>query len=177
MNNVQIAVSLNTRSPALLLKEHIPLENNATGVLLDLPVKEKTVLERVKQSKKNMDVIKRSSDFLVFGFIFNQVIANVPEFIGKIIINSINRHTCLIMSNVPGPLNKMVIGGNEVQSIMVWPPLVGGSPLTVGIFSYADTIRLNVKVNSSIIQNPDKLADYFQMEVDELFDNYCKKDE
>lgn len=173
--DVQIAVSINTRPPSLLLKDNIPLENNSTGVLLSLPVKAQTVLERVEESKKRMDVIKNSSDFLVFRFIFNYVIANLPEFLCRITVNSLSKHSCLIMSNVPGPLNKMVIGGDEVESIMIWPPLVGGTGMSMAIFSYADTIRLNVKVDTSIFPDPQVLTSNFQKEIDELFEICSKK--
>lgn len=173
--DVQIVVSINTRPPSMLLKDNIPLENNSTGVFLTLPVKAETVLKRVEESKKRMDSIKNSSEFLVFGFIFSHVLANLPEFLGRFAVNSLNKHCCLIMSNVPGPLNKMVIGGNEVESVMVWPPLVGGTGMSTAIFSYADTIRLNVKVDTSVFPDPQVLADNFQMEMDELFEICAKK--
>lgn len=170
-------MSINTRPPSVLLKENIPLENNSTGVIVNLPVSRETIHERIHESKKRMDAIKNSSDFLVFGFIFNTVLANLPEFLAKFSVNSINRHCCLIMSNVPGPLNKMVIGGNEVESLMVWPPLIGGIGVSTAIFSYADTIRLNIKADTAVFPKPKLLADYFEMEVDELFKTYAKKDE
>ena len=175
--DVQIAVSINTRPPSLLMKENLPLENNSTGVILNLPVTGETVLERIQQSKQRMDAIKNSSDFLVFGFIFNHVLANLPDFLARFSVNSLNRHCCLIMSNVPGPLNKMVIGGDEVESIMVWPPLIGGTGMSTAIFSYADTVRLNVNADTSIFPNPKLLANYFQLEIEELFEIYAKKEE
>ena len=175
--DVQIAVSINTRPPSMLLKENLPLGNNSTGAVFNLPITEDTVLKRVKESKKRMDAIKNSSDFLVFGFIFNQVVANLPDFLARLTVNSLNRHCCLIMSNLPGPLNKMVIGGDEVESIMVWPPLIGGIGMSTAIFSYADTIRLNVKADTSVFPNPKLLADYFQQEIDELFEIFDKKDD
>ena len=175
--DIQIAVSINTRPPSMLLQENLPLENNSTGVILKLPVTGETIVERIEESKKRMDAIKNSSDFLVFGFIFNHVLANLPEFLGRITVNSLNRHSCLIMSNVPGPLNKMIIGGNEVESIMVWPPLIGGTGMSTAIFSYADTLRLNIKADTSVFPNPKLLADYFQMEINELFEIYAKKDD
>ena len=175
--DVQIAVSINTRPPSVLLKENLPLENNATGVILNLPVTEDTILKRLEESKKRMDAIKNSSHFLVFGFIFNHVLANLPDFLARLSVNSLNRHCCLIMSNIPGPLNKMVIGGDEVESIMVWPPLVGGIGMSTAIFSYDNTVRLNVKADTSAFPNPKLLADYFQQEIDELFEIYDKKDD
>lgn len=175
--DVQIAVSINTRPPSLLMEENIPLENNATGLIVSLPVTKKTVLDRIKESKKHMDRIKNGSDFVVFRFIFNIVCANSPDFLARIIVNSLNRHCCLIMSNVPGPINKMVIGGSEVDSIMVWPPLMGGTGLSLAVFSYADTLRLNVKADTSMCPNPKIIAEYFQKEMEELFEICSKKDE
>lgn len=173
--DIQIVVSINTRPPSMLLQDNLPLENNSTGVFLNLPVKAESVLERVEEAKKRMDAIKNSSEFLVFGFIFNHVLANLPEFLGRFSVNSLNKHCCLIMSNVPGPLNKMVIGGDIVESIMVWPPLVGGTGMSTAIFSYADTIRLNVKVDSSVFPDPKVLTNNFQQEIDELFEICSKK--
>jgi hypothetical protein len=157
------------------MKENLPLENNSTGVIFNLPVTGETVLDRIHQSKQRMDAIKNSSDFLVFGFIFSYVLANLPDFLARFSVNSLNRHCCLIMSNVPGPLNKMVVGGDEVESIMVWPPLVGGTGMSTAIFSYADTLRLNIKADTSVFPKPKLLADYFQLEIEELFEIYAKK--
>ena len=110
-SDLQIVVTINSRSLASVTEGRIPLENNSTGVFLSLPVAVPTLPERIKAAKRRMDMVKNSTEYLVFGFLFKYVMATIPEFIAKISSYAINRSCCMVMSNVPGPLNQLELVG------------------------------------------------------------------
>ena len=172
-NDLQIAITINTRTPASVLNGEIPLENNSAGVFFNLPVATSTLPERILETKRRMDVVKGSSEYLLFGFLFKYFMATLPEFIARLSSHAINKCCCLVMSNVPGPLNKLVLEGNVVESVMVWPPLVSDTGISVAVFSYAGKIRVTVKADSAVISDPTVLVDNFTKEVEDLV-RYCQ---
>ena len=151
----------------------IPLENNSAGVFFNLPVATSTLAERILETKRRMDVVKGSSEYLLFGFLFKYFMATMPEFLASFSSKLFNKSCCLVMSNVPGPLNKLVLEGNVVESVMVWPPLVSDTGISVAVFSYAGKIRVTVKADSAVISDPTVLVDNFTKEVEDLV-RYCQ---
>lgn len=167
-NDLQIAMTINTRTPSSVLNGQIPLENNTTGVLVSLPVATSTLSERILETKRRMDIVKSSSEYLIFGFLFKYFIATLPQFLAKLSSHTLNKCCCMVMSNVPGPLNHLELEGNVVESAMVWPPLVSDTGISVAVFSYAGKIRVTVKADSAVISDPMVLIDNFTKEVEDL---------
>ena len=167
-SDLQIAVTINNRTVSSVSEGQIPLGNDSTGVFFSLPVAVPTLAERIKTTKRRMDMVKNSTEYLVFGFLFKYVIATVPSFMARISNYAFNRSCCMVMSNVPGPLNQLQLVGNAVESAMVWPPLVSETGISVAIFSYAGKIRVSVKVDTAVISDPMILMDYFTKEVEDL---------
>lgn len=167
-NDLQIAITINTRTQSSVLNGQIPLDNNTAGVFLSLPVATSTLPERILETKRRMDQVKGSSEYLLFGFLFKYFIATLPEFLAKFSSHTINKCCCMVMSNVPGPLNQLELEGNIVESAMVWPPLVSDTGISVAVFSYAGKIRVSVKVDSAVISDPKVLIDNFTKEVEDL---------
>jgi hypothetical protein len=110
-SDLQIAVTINNRKVASVSEGRIPLENDSTGVFFSLPVAVPTLPERIKAAKYRMDMVKNSTEYLVFGFIFKYVIATIPSFMARISNYAFNRSCCMVMSNVPGPLNQLELVG------------------------------------------------------------------
>ena len=110
-SDLQIAVTINNRTMASVSEGRIPLENNSTGVFFSLPVAFPTLTERIKATKRRMDMIKNSTEYIVFGFLFKYFIATIPTFLARISNYAINRSCCMVMSNVPGPLNQLELVG------------------------------------------------------------------
>ena len=112
-SDLQIAIAINNRTVASVSEGRIPLENNTTGVLFSLPVAVPTIVERIKATKHRMDMVKRSTEYLVFGFLFKYVIATFPAFLARISNHTFNKSCCMVMSNVPGPLNQLELEGKN----------------------------------------------------------------
>ena len=168
--DIQIAVTINTRSPKILSRDNIPLENHSTGLLYNLPVGVADPLKRLVETKRRMDNFKSSSDWRIFGFIYSQIVGRLPDFIGRFSSFSLNRHCSLILSNVPGPLTPFEIGGKEVVTAIAWPPLVSDTGMSIAVFSYAGTLRMSVLSDKAVLANPGKLTEKFIEEFDEMYE-------
>lgn len=168
-NDMQIAVTINTRSPHVLSKDSIPLENHSTGLLCSLPVGIVDPIQRIYETKHRMDDMKASSDWKIFGWIFNYVLGTLPESIGRFSSYSLNRHCCLILSNVPGPLSELELNGSAIESVMAWPPLMSDTSMSISMFSYAGKLRMSVMTDRAVMSNPSKLTDMFMDEFNDMY--------
>lgn len=174
-DDIQIAVSVNTRSPAVLSRNSIPLENSTTGMFFNLPVGKGNSETRLLETKRRMDNLKSSTDWLFFGFIYSYVFGNLPDFIAKSCFKFFSKHCALILSNVPGPLNELQITSNKVETIIPWPPLISGTSMSVSVFSYAGSVRVAVLADEAALSQPSKLTDRFVQEFKELYEGVvCK---
>jgi len=171
--DIQIAVSINTRSPKVLSRDNIPLENHSAGLLYNLPVSMADPLKRLLETKRRMDKLKSSTDWRIFGFIYDHIVGRLPDFIGRFSSFSLNRHASLILSNVPGPLTPFEIGGKEVVIAIPWPPLVSDTGMSITVFSYAGTLRMSVLSDKAVLANPGKLTEMFIEEFEEMYE--CMK--
>lgn len=169
-SDIQIAVTINTRSPKVLSRDNIPLENHSTGLLYSLPVGMADPLKRLLETKRRMDNLKASSDWRIFGFVYSHVVGRLPDFIGRFSSFSLNRHCSLILSNVPGPLSPFEIGGKEVATAIAWPPLVSDTSMSISVFSYAGTLRMSVLSDKAVLANPSKLTETFIEEFEEIYE-------
>ncbi|KAJ7315265.1 hypothetical protein OS493_038839 [Desmophyllum pertusum] len=168
--DVQIIVTVNTRSPNILSRDNIPLENHSSGSLYNLPVGVADPLKRLLETKRRMDNFKSSSDWRVFGFIHSQIVGRLPDFIGRFVAFAFSPHCSLILSNVPGPLTPFQIGGKEVMTAIAWPPLIGDTGMSIAMFSYAGTLRMSVLSDKAVLANPGKLTEKFIEEFDEMYE-------
>ena len=168
--DLQIAVTINTRSPNILSREQIPLENHSTGVLYSLPVGSNTPLARLTETKRRMDNMKASTDWRIFGFVYSYIVGTLPEFIGRFSSFALNKHCCLILSNVPGPLTPLVINGSEVETAIAWPPLVSDTSMSIAVFSYAGHLRMSVLTDKAVLTDPVKLTADFMEEFQEMYE-------
>ena len=169
-SDLQIAVTINTRSPSILSRDNIPLENHSTGVLYSLPVGGKTAYTRLIETKRRMDSMKASNDWKIFGFVYSYVVGTLPEFIGRFSSFALNKHCCLILSNVPGPLSPLVIDGNVVETAIAWPPLVSDTSMSIAVFSYAGFLRMSVLTDKAVLTDPARLTADFAQEFQDMYD-------
>lgn len=173
-DDIQIAITINTRSPKVLSRDNIPLENHSTGLFYNLPVGLADPFKRLLETKRRMDNLKSSSDWRIFGLIYSHIIGRLPDFIGRFSSFSLKRHCSLILSNVPGPLTPFEIGGKEVKTAIAWPPLVSDTGMSIAVFSYAGTLRMGVLSDKAVLADPGKLAENFIEEFEEMYEYVMK---
>ena len=174
-DDIQIAVSVNTRPPTVLSRNSIPLENHSTGMLYNLPVGKASAESRLYETKRRMDNLKASTDWRMFGWVYSNIVGNLPDFIAKFCFYSLSKHCALILSNVPGPLNELEMASNKVETVIPWPPLISDTSMSVSVFSYAGSVRLAVLTDKAVMSHPSKLTDRFVHEFQGVYESVVRK--
>ena len=97
------------------------LGNRFGLVFLSLPVGLPTRMQRLKELKKRMDVIKKSSEAIVTFGVLN-AIGYASAGIESKAISFFGAKATGVMTNVPGPREEIYMAGRAVRSMMFWVP-------------------------------------------------------
>ena len=73
-----------------------------------------------------------------------------------------------VTTNVPGPREPRYLAGTRITSLLGWVPGSGDQTLGTCIFTYAGTVRVGFKTDTSVIPDPERILDAFHDEMDEL---------
>lgn len=74
----------------------------------------------------------------------------------------------LIISNVPGPMDSLYIGGSRMLAYYPVSQIVDGQGLNITMLSYAGRIHIGVLGDPDLAPDLDRLADYLVDELDDL---------
>lgn len=143
------------------------LGNRFGLVFLSLPVGLPTRMERLKELKKRMDVIKRSSEAVVTFGVLNAV-GLASAGIESKALTFFGAKATGVMTNVPGPREEIFMAGRAVRSMMFWVPQAARLGLGVSILSYAGQVRLGVATDAGLVPQPARIIDFFHKEMEEM---------
>lgn len=126
------------------------LGNEFGLVLPPLPTDESDPARRVARMHRTMATIKRTDQALAtFAGIAGAGLA--PASFTQGLVRRYARAASLIISNVPGPLEELTIGGTRVRDVMFWVPCSGDLGLGVSVLSYAGRIRLGIDADLGLL--------------------------
>ncbi len=171
-----ITMTYNSRKFSQKLLECIPLGNQSGALFLKLPVSIADSIKRLEITKARINAMKNSADPHLFSFVYSFVIGHMPEFISRLSVSSVNRHCSLVYSNVPGPVEKIQVAGDVIDSMMVTPPLAFDLGVSIAVLTYAGTLRMTVLSDERVIKEPGKLTQAFQDEVNRFALRIAKLD-
>jgi WS/DGAT/MGAT family acyltransferase len=143
------------------------LGNRFGLVFLALPVGIEDHHERLKELKARMDALKGSSEAVVAYGLLNALGMASPE-IESLAVKVLGAKATAVMTNVPGPRERIYLAGAAVRSVMFWVPQSGRIGLGVSILSYAGEVRLGVAADATLVPDPDKLIEAFHDEMHSL---------
>lgn len=126
------------------------LGNEFGLVLPPLPTDEPDPVRRVERMHHAMATIKRTNQALAS---FSGIAAaglGTPSHTQNL-VGRYARAASLIISNVPGPLEELVVGDVRVRDLMFWVPCSGNLGLGVSVLSYAGRVRLGVDADLGLI--------------------------
>jgi diacylglycerol O-acyltransferase / wax synthase len=126
------------------------LGNEFGLVLPPMPTDEPDPVRRVERMHRAMATIKRTNQALAS---FSGIAAaglGTPAHTQNL-VGRYARAASLIISNVPGPLEELVIGDVRVRDLMFWVPCSGNLGLGVSVLSYAGRVRLGVDADLGLI--------------------------
>jgi diacylglycerol O-acyltransferase len=92
----------------------------------------------------------------------------VPVPIEDRLIEFFTGKASLVLTNVPGPRERVRMAGVPVGGVLVWAPCAGAVSMSVSIFSYAGQVTVGFMVDAGLVPDPDELVDAFGLELAEL---------
>jgi WS/DGAT/MGAT family acyltransferase len=162
---IRAMVPFNLRSP----EEPVPAElgNDFALILLELPIGDLAPAERLRQVNSRMAAIKDSHEApIAFGIV--GAIGLTPPWAEDRLIGFFSDKASLVVTNVPGPREKLSFAGAPIEQILVWAPCSGDLGMTVSILSYAGEVTVGFMVDTALLADPGSLARAYERELANL---------
>ncbi|MDB5938714.1 MAG: Diacylglycerol O-acyltransferase, partial [Polaromonas sp.] len=157
--DIRAMVPVNLRQP-----EASPTLGNHFGLApLLLPIGIDNPVERVCEVRRRMAALKGSyQPLLAFGLL--AVAGLCPKPAQDAMIDIFSRKTTAVMTNVPGPRDKLHFCGATLEQTMFWVPQSGDVGLGVSILSYGGGVQFGVITDSALCPEPQRIVDEFMPE-------------
>jgi WS/DGAT/MGAT family acyltransferase len=158
--DVHAAVPVDLRRP----DEPFSLGNRFGLVFVSLPVSLEEPLERLFEVRRRMNRLKASPEAGVALKILAGVGLTSAE-VQRRLVEWVGAKTTAVITNVPGPRERVHLAGAAVRGMMFWVPMSGRVGLGVSIFSYAGGVRLGVVTDAGLVPDPERLVSGFQRQL------------
>ena len=160
---IRAAVPVNLRP----LEEAHKLGNRFGLVLAPLPVGIADPRRRLLETKRRMDEVKASMQPVVaFGLL--NALGLAPSRLQSVALDFFGAKSSLVLTNVPGPRQRLYLAGRRLERVMFWVPQSGRLGLGVSILSYAGEVMVGVASDAGLIPDPQRLVAGFEAELARL---------
>ena len=167
------AVDLPTMIPVNLRPPGVPLPRELGNcfaiVLLLLPSGLSGAAERLAETKHRMDTIKRSPE-PVITFALIGGIGRLGRRLSRALITFFAGKVSGVTTNVPGPREPRYLAGVRITGLLGWVPGSANQTLGTCIFTYDGTVRIGLKTDATVIDDPACILRAFHREIDTLAD-------
>ena len=134
---------------------------------LVLPIGLDNPIERVYEVRRRMQGLKGSMQpLLAFGLL--AVAGTLIKPMQDAMLGLFSRKTTAVMTNVPGPREKLKFCGSTIEENLVWVPQSGTVGLGVSILSYGGGVQFGVVSDSTLCPDPQAIIDQFEPEFNKL---------
>ena len=156
-----VPVNLRPTEQAYKLGNRFGLAPVVLPIGLDNPV------ERVYEVRRRMGKLKGSMQpVLAFGLL--AVAGMLAKPAQDAMLNQFSKKTTAVMTNVPGPRDKLQLLGSTLEQSLFWVPQSGSVGLGVSILSYGGGVQFGVISDASLCPDPQKICDGFEPEFAQL---------
>jgi WS/DGAT/MGAT family acyltransferase len=160
---IRAAVPVNLRP----LDEAHKLGNQFGLVLAPLPVGIADPRRRLLETKRRMDELKSSMQPAVaFGML--NALGLAPPALQSVALDFFGAKSSLVLTNVPGPRQRLYLAGQRLERVMFWVPQSGRLGLGVSILSYAGEVMVGVVSDAGLIPDPQRIVAGFEAELARL---------
>ena len=143
------------------------LGNRFGLVPLVLPIGVENPIERVYEVRRRMTELKGSyQPLLAFSLLAVAGLLIKPA--QDMMLNLFAKKTTAVMTNVPGPKDKLKFCGSTLEQSMFWVPQSGDVGLGVSILSYGGGVQFGVITDSLLCPEPQRIIDEFVPEFAKL---------
>ena len=132
-----------------------------------LPIGIENPIERVYETRLRMSQMKGSMQpLLAFGLLAVAGLLVKPA--QDAMLSLFSKKTTAVMTNVPGPSQKIKFCGSTLEQNLFWVPQSGTVGLGVSILSYGGGVQFGVITDSTLCPDPQKIIDNFEPEFAKL---------
>lgn len=160
---IRAMVPVNLRPPEQAWK----LGNHFGLAPLVLPVGVANPVERVYEVRRRMNALKGSTQPLL-AFAVLAVAGLLVKPAQDALLELFSRKATAVMTNVPGPRERLRFLGATLQECMFWVPQSGDIGLGVSILSYAGGVQFGVIADQQLCAEPQRIIDGFAPEFERL---------
>jgi len=156
---IRAMIPVNLRPPS-----EAPTLGNRFGLVpLVLPVGVENPVERVYEVRRRMRALKGSTQpLLAFAVLAMAGLLVKPA--QDAILDLFGSKTTAVMTNVPGPREKLRFLGSMLEQVMFWVPQSGRIGLGVSILSYGGGVQFGVMTDTQLCPEPQEIIDQFAPE-------------
>ena len=123
--------------------------------------------ERLYAVHARMDALKHSyQPLLAFALLAVSGLMSKP--VQSLITGLFARKCTAVMTNVPGPRERLALCGRSVEQIMFWVPQSGDIGVGVSILSYAGGVQFGLITDARMCPDPEAIIAGFRPEFDKL---------
>ena len=149
------------------LEEAYQLGNRFGLAPVVLPIGIDNPLERVYEVRRRMQAMKGSTQpLLTYGLLALAGLLNKSA--QDAMLSLFSKKTTAVMTNVPGPREKLKFCGATLEQNLVWVPQSGTVGLGVSILSYGGGVQFGVISDATLCPDPQKIIDLFEPEFAKL---------
>jgi WS/DGAT/MGAT family acyltransferase len=136
------------------LEEMSSLGNQFGLVFLSLPVGIEDCRQRLAEVRRRMGRLKRSFEPVVAMQIMAALGAS-PKRVQDLIVRIFGAKGTAVLTNVPGPRQRLHFAGKPMSSFMFWVPQSARLGMGLSILSYADQVRIGVATDAGLVPDPE----------------------
>jgi diacylglycerol O-acyltransferase / wax synthase len=149
------------------LDEAHKLGNQFGLVFLGLPLGIADPVERLAEVKRRMDELKSSLQPVVaLGAL--TAIGFLPAPLQPVPVAFFGSKASLVLTNVPGPRERLYLAGEPLRRTMFWVPQSGRLGLGISILSYAGDVLVGVASDAGLVPDPQAIVEAFEAELADL---------
>jgi hypothetical protein len=132
-----------------------------------LPIGIENPVERIYEVRRRMSEMKGSMQpLLAFGLLAVAGLLVKPA--QDAMLGLFSKKTTAVMTNVPGPREKLKFCGATLEQSLFWVPQSGTVGLGVSILSYGGGVQFGVISDATLCPEPQKIIDQFEPEFAKL---------
>jgi len=132
-----------------------------------LPIGLDNPVERVYEVRRRMNALKGSMQpLMAFGLLAVAGLLIKPA--QDAMLSLFSKKTTAVMTNVPGPREKLSFCGSTIDQSIFWVPQSGTVGLGISILSYGGGVQFGVMTDSRLCPDPQKIIDEFEPEFAKL---------
>ncbi len=150
---------INLRPPG----EELSLGNRFGILAVELPVGIEDPMKRLAEVRRRMLELKNSVEPPVTLGLFG-ALGYAPKYVQDQLFDLLTSRATAVMTYVPGPTEKLTIGGALLDQSIFWVPQSSDIGLGVSILSYGDEVQFGLAADAALTPDPDAVISHFKPE-------------